>query len=468
MPPLYIISAIVATYICLVQGPCNHQQWKTLAKSYALLKLRERENFILRESSCTTPSGGKGQCQSIVNCAPLLAIVKKTNKRTPEETQLLRESVCTYNSNVPDVCCPVDDPGLIDRRCFSYDGKNGTCLGLYSCPQLKKLLKPPVSQEALTYVQISRCESPDKYSVCCGPDDDVPPPPKPSRVCTPTAAPPDPRTECCGLDSGGGNRIFGGNVTAIDQYPWLTLIEYRGVRDNRIKLLCGGALISGRYVLTAGHCVAGPVLTIGTPINVRLGEYDVSHAGPDCTEVEGGGTDCDDGEISIPIEATIPHRDYDPNAKLRRNDIALIRLKTMAPYTDFIRPICLPISDITVNPPPKLMLEVAGWGAVSDTQSFSNIKLHVALPLATKDQCEPYYKQREVPLWGGQLCAGGEKGKDSCKGDSGGPLMNENGRLWEAVGVVSFGPTPCGMEHIPGVYTKVYDYLPWIRSQIKP
>ncbi|CAK1547621.1 unnamed protein product [Leptosia nina] len=441
MTPLHLVSAIVASYVCFVQG----------------------------QSICTTPDSASGVCIGIHECKPLLAILNKP-QRTKEDIALLRQSQCGFGANnMPQVCCPQVTPPL-DRRCFTYEGKEGTCLGLRSCPSLTKLLTPPIAKESVTYVQVSRCESPDQYSVCCGPDDVVPPPPVkvPGAACTPSAAPPDPRTECCGIDSGGGNRIFGGNVTAIDQYPWLTLIEYRGVRDDAIKLLCGGALISGRYVLTAGHCVAGPVLNIGKPINVRLGEYDVRVTGRDCVEVEGGGTDCTDPMLPLPIEATIPHKDYNPSAKLRRNDIALIRLAKLAPYTDFIRPICLPTLDIARNSVPNVRLEVAGWGAVSDEQSFSNVKLHVDLPLATKQECEPYYAQREVPLWDGQLCAGGEKGKDSCKGDSGGPLMNENGKIWEIVGIVSFGPTPCGMEHIPGVYTKVYQYLPWIRSQMKP
>lgn len=82
--------------------------------------------------------------------------------------------------------------------------------------------------------------------------------------------------------------------------------------------------------------------------------------------------------------------------------------------------------------------------------------------------CEPAYRSggRNLKLTSGQICAGGIPGKDSCKGDSGGPLMYENGRTWEVVGVVSFGPTPCGLPNVPGVYTKVHEYNDWIRSNI--
>ena len=34
---------------------------------------------------------------------------------------------------------------------------------------------------------------------------------------------------------------------------------------------------------------------------------------------------------------------------------------------------------------------------------------------------------------------------------------------WEVQGVVSFGPKTCGSDDLPGVFTKVDKYLPWIR-----
>ena len=68
------------------------------------------------------------------------------------------------------------------------------------------------------------------------------------------------------------------------------------------------------------------------------------------------------------------------------------------------------------------------------------------------------------------MCAGGEKGKDSCKGDSGGGLFSDliNGtdgkeRKWQLVGIVSFGSKTCG-DGKPGVYTRVSQYLPWIEQ----
>lgn len=39
---------------------------------------------------------------------------------------------------------------------------------------------------------------------------------------------------------------------------------------------------------------------------------------------------------------------------------------------------------------------------------------------------------------------------------------------WYCVGIVSFGPTPCGREGFPGVYTRISSYTDWIVKNIEP
>lgn len=69
-----------------------------------------------------------------------------------------------------------------------------------------------------------------------------------------------------------------------------------------------------------------------------------------------------------------------------------------------------------------------------------------------------------------QLCAGGELGKDSCKGDSGGPLMAKDPDTgnWITSGIVSIGPNDCGKFGVPGVYTSVKEYMCWITETVRP
>ena len=63
-----------------------------------------------------------------------------------------------------------------------------------------------------------------------------------------------------------------------------------------------------------------------------------------------------------------------------------------------------------------------------------------------------------------QICAGDDS-KDSCSGDSGGPLLSselDDGR-WAVIGIVSFGAKGyCADSKFPGVYTRVDQFLDWI------
>lgn len=69
--------------------------------------------------------------------------------------------------------------------------------------------------------------------------------------------------------------------------------------------------------------------------------------------------------------------------------------------------------------------------------------MKVDLPRANKTECEDLYEIYNVTLKESQICAGGKKSKDSCNGDSGGPLMFVDNNVWYAAGIVSFG-VGCG------------------------
>ena len=92
----------------------------------------------------------------------------------------------------------------------------------------------------------------------------------------------------------------------------------------------------------------------------------------------------------------------------------------------------------------------------------------VVVEIMDPNQCgrEDWYGARFDKMT--MLCAGYYAGKkDSCRGDSGGPLMCEApGKRWKQVGVVSFGDM-CGFMKKPGVYTRVASYLNWIKKRIE-
>lgn len=69
------------------------------------------------------------------------------------------------------------------------------------------------------------------------------------------------------------------------------------------------------------------------------------------------------------------------------------------------------------------------------------------------------------------MCAGGERGVDSCKGDSGGPLVypaNLIGTKMIQFGIISLGIDSCSItNNIPGIYTRVVYYIEWILDQMQ-
>lgn len=236
---------------------------------------------------------------------------------------------------------------------------------------------------------------------------------------------------------------------------------------------CGGSLINSRYVLTAGHCLKHPDMPPSWELySVRLGEWDLN-LNPDCTEDFRGRTECIDPHLDVLVDYAIPHPSYIATSKNQFNDIAIIRMMESVTFKSHIIPICLPLAqDIRTNLFTSQAMDVAGWG-VTEKGTTSPVKLKIMVNVWNITKCQETYSSFQMPINSDyQMCAGGEDGIDTCRGDSGGPLMTietvDKKVVYFAVGVVSYGPRPCGLDGWPGVYTRVGNYTDWIVRNLLP
>ncbi|XP_045481554.1 venom protease-like [Harmonia axyridis] len=361
---------------------------------------------------CETPNQEPGACISIYQCAPLLNLLK-TQSRNPEAVAFLRNSVCFRNGNVPIVCCPT-------QRVRTPN----------------PFLNPdpsPSTNNAIDPVT----------------DNPYNPPITPSTTSGKLLRKPD-----CGFSNETNSRIVGGIPAKLGEFPWMVILGYRNSKNPSVpKWLCGASLISYRHVLTAGHCVHGR----SDLYLARIGDLDLYS--------DNDGASPED----ILLESAKVHEDYSP-VKFT-NDIAILKLSKSVTHPS-IWPICLPVEDRLRNRDyVRAQPVVAGWGSTNFNGPSSTTLLEVAVPVVTTDECRRAYSKQNSVIDERVLCAGFARGgKDSCKGDSGGPLMfieseANNVRITQ-IGVVSYG-FRCAEAGYPGVYTRVTNFLDWIERNMK-
>ncbi|KAL3286005.1 hypothetical protein HHI36_000519 [Cryptolaemus montrouzieri] len=346
--------------------------------------------------------------------------------------------------------------------CHTSSGKIGKCIEIRKCASLYAYVnKKTRSQADIQKLKQLHCGFNGEIpKVCCTDPDDETVPAISSRVL--------PEASVCGVDF--GKRIHGGKTAELDEFPWMALLNF-GRKNGRQNFLCGGSLISKRYVLTAAHCLRDKEHEgIRKLTSIRLGEYN-KDSDEDCIATADGKECLQTPPIDVGVEEIITHEQYDPEDVDSRNDIALVRLERDVKFTDYIKPICMPVSESERSKSyAGDSLTVAGWG-LTENGTSSSIKLKVVVPVKENSDCQNIYRYASKDITEKQICAGGEEGKDSCNGDSGGPLMavsvDERGdTTWYIAGIVSYGPNepkkPCAFEGWPAVYTRVSKYMGWI------
>ena len=236
-----------------------------------------------------------------------------------------------------------------------------------------------------------------------------------------------------------GSRIVGGVTAQPNQYPWivtLTLGPY----------LCGGTIISSRFILTAAHCTSGKS---ASTITIYFAQHDRYGSDP--------------GEFTRGVTRIIQHSQY--NSYSIDYDYSLLEIA--GEPLDFsasdmkVQKICLPV-DCSDGCAPNTMAYIAGWGRTSEGGSASSTLQSAIVKIQDQSTCRSQYGSSKIT--DRMICAGYvDGGIDTCQGDSGGPMMTIEDGSYRLCGVVSWG-YGCARPNYFGVYAKVCQIIPWLED----
>ncbi|OMH82114.1 Transmembrane protease serine 11G [Zancudomyces culisetae] len=235
----------------------------------------------------------------------------------------------------------------------------------------------------------------------------------------------------------GGARIYGGARADISSYPFATQLD-----NKKMGSLCGGSLINEMWVLTAAHCVHE---TEPNQLKVLVGSAAYNP---------------DKGKNP---EKIIVHQDY--NTDTHENDIALIKLSEGSGLS----PVKIDTGDIQSDE----SVAAIGWGFYeADSSTPSSELQEVELKIISASDCRKIKSDFQLDGNTSQICTGNTLGKDTCAGDSGGPLLRTTDGVTRILGVTSYGVLSsqgdnaqfCNGQESIGIYTRVAKYLEFIKS----
>ncbi|XP_026728800.1 serine protease snake-like [Trichoplusia ni] len=245
----------------------------------------------------------------------------------------------------------------------------------------------------------------------------------------------------------------GGKDANRDQFRHMALLGY-GKDINSAQWMCGGSLISDKFILTAGHCTAAP--RVGPVRYAALGILKRS----------------DPLELwqRYLVKRIVRHPQYKPPSKY--HDIALLETNKRVFFNSHVLPACLHIMPQNYS---ESFARATGWGALGRRRELADTLQAVLLDRYDSHECSQLYPKHRHMRHGynhtTQMCYGSRQEiRDTCEGDSGGPLQNAayiSECVYTILGVTSSG-IPCGVAGNSGVYTRVLPYVPWIESVVWP
>lgn len=249
-------------------------------------------------------------------------------------------------------------------------------------------------------------------------------------------------------------RIIGGSESLPGAWPSVVQIEKlatsgsgSGSAEPAASFVCGGSLIAERWVLTAAHCVTDEVFG---NLDGNVGDYRVR---VNSNGVLGAGD-------AVTLSNIIVHPRY--SITTTDSDLALLEL-TYAVEGASLMELYQGVAPVgTPN------TRAVGWGITENGTSDPAPALReVDLTVVDNSVCSSVMSAYGV-VTENMLCAGGPVagGKDTCSGDSGGPLLEQQDGGYRQIGITSWGGDDCATPTEFGVYTRVSQFSTWIGEYV--
>lgn len=238
------------------------------------------------------------------------------------------------------------------------------------------------------------------------------------------------------------SRIVGGTPARKNSWPFQVALLNNG------RQFCGASLLDSTHILTAAHCVAHMSSYDVAKLEAALGMHSLKPIDPEAKRIK--------------IKRVTRHKGF--NSRTLYNDIAILTLASPVTFGPTMSPVCLPSAGSTTTYEGK-EAAVIGWGALKEGGSQPSVLQQVTVLVQSNTECKKNYGN-DAP--GGivdhMICAA-YPNKDSCSGDSGGPMIIQSGpdSPWVQAGIVSWG-IGCGKAPYPGVYTRVTSFMNWITT----
>ncbi|KAF2903985.1 hypothetical protein ILUMI_02185 [Ignelater luminosus] len=384
---------------------------------------------------CLTPTSEKGYCMSIFECTVLQKVLGNSN---PSDIEHVKNSICSdWSLRDLWVCCPTTL--IVSNNTNPVLETNNTNVVLENnvITVIENKTNSIANDSAISDKKAQR-----EYAL---------------KKLIPTR-------KYCGLQHT-DDRFYNDTETALDEFPWLVHVLFGDEGEELNDPLefadrCSGVLINTRYVLTNGFCARNP-------LKVRLGQYNTNKTiscvqnpeFPECTEPI----------VEIRVEEEIHRVEIETDYSY---DFALFRLAERVTYTDFVRPICLPIENAG-EPDNFETFILSGWGA-EDQQGV--VKKRLSYNLTDLEEC---FKLKEFPL---------ELPLDSytivclkppennmyvaCTGDEGGALMYSYKHQWFVDSIVNkvYGDEDkvCSKDKPIDANKVTPEVIDWILETIRP